>query len=107
MKRTALTAAFLIVTTVILFVGGRLPLTARAQNQNEKFPEIQVSSSKIANGDVLLLRIAAGYLRPPVTNLQIDFNQRNYRVYPHPVKAMAPISLWSAYRIAPNRVLKP
>jgi murein DD-endopeptidase MepM/ murein hydrolase activator NlpD len=86
MKRTALTAAFLIVATVILVVGGRLPLMARAQNQNEKSPEIQVSSNKIANGGALLLQIAAGNLRPPVTNLQIKFNQRNYRVYPHPVK---------------------
>jgi murein DD-endopeptidase MepM/ murein hydrolase activator NlpD len=86
MKRTALTAAFLIVTTVILSVGGRLPLTARAKNQNEKSPKIQVSSNKIANGDVLLLQITADNLKSPVANLQINFNQRNYRVYPHPVK---------------------
>jgi murein DD-endopeptidase MepM/ murein hydrolase activator NlpD len=86
MKPIACMVTFLIVTSLILSVGGRLPLTARAQIQNEKSLEIQVSSNKIANGDALLLQIAAGNLRSPVTNLQIKFNQRNYRVYPHPVK---------------------
>jgi murein DD-endopeptidase MepM/ murein hydrolase activator NlpD len=85
-KRTAHIAALLIVTSVILSAGWRLPLTVTAQDQNEQSPKIIVSSKKIATGDVLLLQITAGNLKPPVTNMQLDFNKTIYRVYRHPVK---------------------
>jgi len=86
MKRTVHIVAFLIVITVILCAEWRLPLTVSAQNQNEESLKIIVPTKKIANGDVLLLQIMAGNLKPPVSKMQIDFNRTTYRVNRHPLK---------------------
>ena len=70
----------------LLSVAWLSPGSGLAQNHRSKNPEILLSADKISNGHIILVQIAAGNLIKPVGSILINFNQRSYRAYPHPVK---------------------
>ena len=84
MKFTAHIALFIAGTVGALCAALLLPGTATAQ-QNQ-YPAVAMSSSDVANGDVILLQIDTGPLKLPVADMHVVFNKRTYRVYQHPAK---------------------
>ena len=85
MKLSALIAPFAAGIIAVLSAALLLPWTVTAQTQKQ-YPAVAVSSSAVANGDVILLQIDTGPLKLPVSDMRIDFNKRTYRVYKHPAK---------------------
>jgi murein DD-endopeptidase MepM/ murein hydrolase activator NlpD len=85
MKFTAHIALLAAGTIVVLSAALLLPWTATAQTQNQ-YPAVAMSSSDVANGDVILLEIDTGPLKLPASDMRIVFNKRTYRVYKHPAK---------------------
>ncbi len=105
MKQHAHSVAWTVAVAVLLTVAWLCPMPIAAQGVNNKFPEIQLSSGKIANGSVLLLQIDASGLSAPLTNMQIEFNEISYRVYPHPIKGAGSYyaMIGVPYRIEPGK----
>ncbi len=85
MKFTAHIALLAAGTIVVLSAALLLPWTAAAQSQTP-YPAVAMSSSDVANGDVILLQIDTGPLKLPVSDMRIVFNKRTYGVYKHPTK---------------------
>ena len=85
MKFFLKTSIGLIITALLIF--GNLPTSVRATEpgQSDPLSEITLSSQEVTNGSPLLLQIETRKLHPPVRNLRLTFQQREYPVYPHPV----------------------
>ena len=75
----------LVITALLFSCGPPKPISAAQSNQSDSLSGITLSSSDVTNGSLLLLQIESHKLDPPVRDMRLAFQQRNYPVYPHPV----------------------
>ena len=75
----------LIITALIIYWNPQPAASAAETNQSGTLAGITLSSKEVTNGSLLLLQIETRKLSPPVSNIRLTFQQREYPVYPHPV----------------------
>jgi len=75
----------LIITALIIYWNPQPAASAAETNQSGTLAGITLSSKEVTNGSLLLLQIETRKLGPPVSNIRLTFQQREYPVYPHPV----------------------
>ena len=74
-----------LIITALIFLWG-LPEPVCAADSNQSHPLAGITLSKeVTNGSLLLLQIETCKLGPPVRDMRLTFQQREYPVYPHPV----------------------
>ena len=79
------TSTSLVITALVVFCGLPTPVSAAQSGQSGPVAGITLSAQEVANGSLLLLQIETRKLSPPVSNIRLTFQQREYPVYPHPV----------------------
>jgi hypothetical protein len=85
MKFFLKTSTGLIITALLIFWNLQPSVHATEPGQSDPLSGITLSSQEVTNGSPLLLQIETRKLHPPVRNLRLTFQQREYPVYPHPV----------------------
>ena len=71
----------------LIILGGLLaPAGAADTELPDQNPGIILSTSKVTNGNPLLVQIDTSTLIPPISTMQLIFQKREFPVYPHPVK---------------------
>ena len=75
----------LIITALIVYWNPQPAASAAETNQSGTLAGITLSSKEITNGSLLLLQIETRKLGPPVSNIRLTFQKREYPVYLHPV----------------------
>ncbi len=75
----------LIIAVLIFFWDLSTPVGAAETNQSASLAGITLSAKEVTNGSLLMLQIETRKLSPPVRNMRIAFQLRDYPVYPHPV----------------------
>ena len=75
----------LIITALIVYWNPQPAASAAETNQSGTLAGITLSSKEVTNGSLLLLQIETRKLGPPVSNIRLTFQQREYPVYLHPV----------------------
>ena len=75
----------LVITVLILCWNLPTPVFATKAKQSDALSGITLSAKEVTNGSLLMLQIETRKLSPPVRNMRIAFQQREYPVYPHPV----------------------
>jgi len=85
MKFFLKTSIGLIITALLIFGNLHPSVHATEPGQSDPLSGITLSSQEVTNGSPLLLQIETRKLHPPVRNLRLTFQQREYPVYPHPV----------------------
>jgi len=84
MKFFLKTSTRLVITVLIFFCCLPAPASAAQTGQPGYMAGITLSSQEAINGSLLLLQIETRKLSPPVRDLRVTFQQREYPVYPHP-----------------------
>ena len=77
---------YAVVIAIIVSIGLLSPTTGSAQHQNGQPPSVHLSATTVTNGDVLLLEIDTGILRPSIPDMHIKFSGRTYDIFDHPAK---------------------
>ena len=85
MKFFLKTGTGLIITALLIFWNLHTSVSATEPGQSGLIAGITLSSEQVTNGSLLLLKIETRKLSPPVSNIRLTFQQRQYPVYPHPV----------------------
>jgi murein DD-endopeptidase MepM/ murein hydrolase activator NlpD len=80
------TSTGLVITALALFYGLPTPAGRAQSDKSVPIAGITLASQEVTNGSLLLLQIETLKLSPPVGNMQLTFQQRDYPVYPHPAK---------------------
>ncbi len=86
MKFFLKTGTGLVITAVVLFCGLPMPAVSAQTDESGPITGITLSSQEAVNGSLLLLQIETDKLSPPVRDMRLTFQQREYPVYPHPGK---------------------
>src|SRR5210317_769724 len=73
----------LIITALIVYWNPQPAASAAETNQSGTLAGITLSSKEITNGSLLLLQIETRKLGPPVSNIRLTFQKREYPVYLH------------------------
>ena len=72
---------------VVLFLAGLFDLSSRIpQSRSGQLPPLRLSANHIANGDVALLEVDTRGTQLAVTDIHIEFKDRIYPLFHHPVK---------------------
>lgn len=78
----------LIIAALIFFWNQPTPIGAAETNQSDSLSGITLSAGEVTNGSLLLLQIEDRKLDPPLRDMRLVFQQRDYPVYPHPVASV-------------------
>jgi len=74
--------------TALILVGGLLAPTGAADTDLFGFTTgVLLSSQKVTNGNPLLLQIDTRKLKPPITAMELIYQERKFPVYQHPVNS--------------------
>ncbi len=74
----------LMAVILVCLVAGGYPLAAARTADPLHGDGIVLSARKIAGGQSLLVQVDADSLQPPATRIQLHFEQRSFRLHPHP-----------------------
>jgi len=74
----------LVITALFFSCGPPKPISAAQSNHPDPLSGISLSAKDVTNGSLLLLQIESRKLGPPVRDMRLAFQQRDYPVYPHP-----------------------
>jgi murein DD-endopeptidase MepM/ murein hydrolase activator NlpD len=85
MKFFQRTCMGLVITALLFSCGPPKPISAAQSNQSDSLSGITLSARDVTNGSLLLLQIESRKLDPPVRDIRLTFQQRDYSVYPHPI----------------------
>jgi hypothetical protein len=85
MKLILIKCCGLAVAVLILWFSLMAPAGAADTDPAELSSAIILSSRKVTNGNPLLLQIDTRPLDPPISTMQIEFQERDFPVYQHPV----------------------
>jgi murein DD-endopeptidase MepM/ murein hydrolase activator NlpD len=78
------TCTGLVIAALLFSCGPRTPVSAAQSNLSDSLSGITLSAEEVTNGSLLLLQIEGCKLGPPLRDMRLAFQQRNYPVYPHP-----------------------